>query len=116
VSLCKYLRIAVLLLPAVLAGCGDLPRPFQPEAKALPVVRPVSPEAAALMREEAAVAIQPIANLPAEGGERLAAAMAVALRNEGVAAELDPELPSYTLAGIANVRELPNELEVKVTW
>jgi hypothetical protein len=104
------------MLLAVLAGCGDLPRPFQPEAKALPVVRPVSPEAAALLREKVAVAVQPVANLPAEGGERLAAAMAVALRNEGVAADLNPEGLSYTLAGIANVRELPNELEIKVSW
>ncbi|MGE0151308.1 MAG: hypothetical protein AB7R90_01730 [Reyranellaceae bacterium] len=107
---------AALLLLAVLAGCGDLPRPFQPEAKSMPVVRPVSPEAAELMREKAAVAVQAVANLPAEGGERLAAAMAVALRNEGVAADIDPQGPSLTLAGIANVREVPNELEVKVTW
>lgn len=115
--LCKFLRLpAALALLAVLAGCGDLPRPFQPEAKAMPVVRPVSPEAAAILREKVAVAVQPVANLPAEGGERLAAAMAVALRNEGVAADIDPQGPSYTLAGIANARELPNELEIKVSW
>ncbi|MDF3073503.1 MAG: hypothetical protein K0S54_1170 [Alphaproteobacteria bacterium] len=82
----------------------------------MPVVRPVSPEAAAILRDKVAVAVQPVANLPAEGGERLAAAMAVALRNEGVAADIDPQGPSYTLAGIANVREVPNELEIKISW
>lgn len=107
---------AVLLALFALTACGDLPRPFQPEAKAIPTVRPVSPEAAALLREPVAVAVQPIANLPAEGGPRLAAAMAVALRNEGIAADIDPRATSYTLAGIANARELPNELEVRVTW
>jgi hypothetical protein len=117
VWLCNFLRLPVaLMLLAVLAGCGDLPRPFQPEAKAMPVVRPVSPEAAAMLREKVAVAVQPVANLPAEGGDRLAAAMAVALRNEGVAADIDPQGPSYTLAGIANAREVPNELEIKVSW
>ena len=99
-----------------LTACGDLPRPFQPEAKSIPTVRPVSPEAAALLREPVAVAVQPVANLPAEGGTRLAAAMAVALRNEGIAADIDPRSTSYTLAGIANAREVPNELEVRVTW
>jgi len=99
-----------------LAACGDLPRPFQPEAKSIPTVRPVSPEAAALLREPVAVAVQPVANLPAEGGTRLAAAMAVALRNEGIAADIDPRSTSYTLAGIANAREVPNELEVRITW
>lgn len=108
--------IAIIALLGVLAGCGDLPRPFQPEAKTIPVVRPVSPEAAALMEEPSAVAVQPVINLPAEGGARLAAAMAVALRDEGIAADVDPRSPGYTLAGIANVRELPHELEVRVTW
>ncbi len=108
--------IAIIALLGVLAGCGDLPRPFQPEAKTIPVVRPVSPEAAALMEEPSAVAVQPVINLPAEGGARLAAAMAVALRDEGIAADVDPRMPGYTLAGIANVRELPHELEVRVTW
>lgn len=82
----------------------------------MPVVRPVSPEAAAILREPIAVAVQPVTNLPAEGGPRLAAAMAVALRNEGIAADIDPRGVSYTLAAIANVRELPLELEIKVTW
>jgi len=108
--------LALLALTVALAGCGDLPRPFQPEAKSMPVVRPVSPEAAAILREPVAVAVQPVTNLPAEGGPRLAAAMAVALRNEGVAADIDPRGVSYTLAAIANVRELPLELEIKVTW
>lgn len=118
-SSCKPLLpllLAVLALLGVLAGCGDLPRPFQPEAKSLPVVRPVSPEAAALLREPVTVMIQPVTNLPAEGGARLAAAMAVALRDQGVAADIDPSGPSYTLAGIANVRELPNELEIMISW
>jgi len=107
---------ALLLALFALTACGDLPRPFQPEAKPIPTVRPVSPEAAALLQEPVVVAVQPIANLPAEGGTRLAAAMAVALRNEGIAADIDPRATSYTLAGIANAREVPNELEVRVTW
>ncbi len=106
----------MLLALFALTACGDLPRPFQPEAKAIPTVRPVSPEAAALLQEPVVVAVQPVANLPAEGGARLAAAMAVALRNEGIAADIDPRSTSYTLAGIANAREVPNELEVRVTW
>ena len=112
----RLVAAAALALAGALAGCGDLPRPFQPDGKTIPVVQPVSPQAAEATREPVSVAVQTVANLPAEGGTRLAAAMAVALRNQGIAADVDPRVTSYTLAGIANAREIPNELEVKVTW
>ena len=102
---------------AALAGCGDLPRPFQPEAKAMPVVRPVSPEAAAILREPVAVAVQPVSQ-PA--GRRRASAWRRRWRWRCATKASRPisirAAPSYTLAGIANVRELPLELEIKVTW
>jgi len=106
---------AVAALAAMaLAACGDLPKPFQPEEKYLPIVRPVSPQAAELLRERNSVVIQSVANAP--GGDRLAAAMAVALRNEGVAADVVATDDALTLAGIADVKTFPYDIEVTITW
>lgn len=109
-------RLLSILALLVLAGCGDLPRPFQPEEKYLPIVRPVSPQAAELLRERNSVVIQDVANAPGPGGARLAAAMAVALRDQGVAADVVASGNGFTLAGIADIRPFPNDIEVRITW
>lgn len=109
----RLLSIAALLS---LAACGDLPRPFQPDEKYLPIVRPVSPEAAELLRERNAVVVGDIVNVPAPGGPRLAAAMAVALRDQGIAADVVQSGKGLTLAGIAEIKTFPNDIEVHIVW
>ncbi len=109
-------RLLSILALLALAGCGDLPRPFQPEGKYLPIVRPVSPQAAELLRERNSVMIQDIANAPGPGGARLAAAMAVALRDQGIAADVVPSGDGFTLAGIADIKPFSNDIEVRITW
>ncbi len=115
---CSAFKSFALLLVALMAlvACGETQRPFQPDEKYLPIVRPVSPQAAELLREHNSVVIQSIVNAPGNGGERLAASMAVALRNEGVAANVVAEEGGLTLAGIADIRTFPNDIEVHIVW
>lgn len=112
-SLCAcVLTTLALALPA----CGNLPRPFQPEEKYLPIVRPISPQAAEVLRERNNLVIQDIVNAPGPGGPRLAASMAVALRNEGIAADVVAQEGDMTLAGIADIKTFPNDIEVHIVW
>jgi hypothetical protein len=108
--------LAWLVFATLLCGCGDLPRPFKPDEKYLPIVRPVSPQAAELLRERNTVVIQSIVNAPGPGGARLAAAMAVALRNEGVSADVVAQEGGMTLAGIADIKQFPDDIEVHIVW
>jgi hypothetical protein len=66
-----------VLLALALGGCGNLPRPFQPESKGEtnPLLIPV---------DRAGVVVEPIAGLPDSGG--FAERLAESLRNEGIVA------------------------------
>jgi hypothetical protein len=71
-------RLAFLLLIAIaLAGCGELPRPFQPEFKSEsnPLLMPV---------DRAGVVVTPVAGLP--DSESFAEQLAEGLRQEGIVA------------------------------
>lgn len=70
-------RIILAILLLVLAGCGELPRPFQPETKGEtnPLLMP---------RDRAGILVQPIQGLP--DGPAFAEALAKRLREEGIVA------------------------------
>lgn len=73
-------KCAALLGALWLAACGDLPRPLAPETK--PLAEPLL-----LPPDRAGVLVTPIVGLPGEAGERLAEALAEALRNAEVPAD-----------------------------
>ena len=78
------IRALLLLLPALLAGCGDLPRPFagNPGATALRLAQP-PPARLAVPTPTAAL-------LPEAAGSALAAALASALQEQEVPAVAEP--------------------------
>ena len=104
--------LAVAVLAALLAGCGDLPRPFQPERK--------GDNALLLLPDRAGVAVGTVTGA-APNGEALAEAMAEALRRQNV--------PSSVALGNRETRWLlgraeappeqpaaPGELRRRIVW
>jgi len=87
--------LAVLLVLALgVAGCGNLPRPFQPETKGEtnPLLIPV---------DRAGVVVEPIAGLPDSAG--FAERLAEGLRSEGIVAMTGPgNASSIRLSGDAS--------------
>ena len=96
--------LALLLAGAVLAACGQLPRPFQPEEK--------PSNALLLLRDRAGIVVQPVAgNIPA-GGITLAEIMAARLREFDIPAAIGSgNQGSQRLAGRAVLRPLPKKRE-----
>lgn len=115
-SFCSIARCLLLPLLLLVAACGELPKPFQPEVKALPGALSASPVMAPFETEPAAVVIQTPYDMPEMTGLRLTMALIVALRDQGVAAGTNPHPGSLTIAGTAETESLPNEIEVKMSW
>lgn len=111
-----------------LAACGTPPRPFQPADKDAVISAPGGaangggagaprpPQAAIDQRNPVTVIVQGVYNAPEGVGEKLAAALTVALLDQGVAAGVIPQPTSYTLAGAATVEKRPDDVEVRITW
>jgi len=102
--------LAVLIAGIVLAACGQLPHPFQPEDK--------SGNALLDLRDGAGIVVQPIAGAPTAGGRVLAEALAARLRDRAIpAATENGNLGSRRLAGRAAVRPLPGgREEILLYW
>lgn len=95
----RFLPIAILTLAiagvGALGGCGQLPRPFQPESKA-------DDNPLLVLPDRAGVVIRPIDGLPAESSRALMEALSTALQVEGIVATIGPaNQASLRLSGIA---------------
>jgi hypothetical protein len=102
----SLVRPALIVLTAgfLLAACGQLPHPFQPEDK--------SGNALLDLRDGAGIVVQPIAGAPTAGGHILAEALAARLRDRAIPAGTETgNLGSRRLAGLAAVRPLPGGRE-----
>ncbi|SDF47871.1 hypothetical protein SAMN05216241_101218 [Limimonas halophila] len=98
--------IAVLAAAFVLAGCGDLPRPFQGAEKAgNPVLS---------LPDSSGIAVLPVTGLTPRGDARMATAMAKALRAQNV--------PARVSSGSNDTRWLMGHAEaagtegIRLTW
>ena len=95
---------AWLIAGAVLAACGQLPRPFQPAEK--------SNNALLLLRDRAGIVVQPIAGDVPASGTALAEIMATRLRDLDIPAAVNGgNQSSQHLIGRAVVRPLPKKRE-----
>ena len=114
--------IALLAALSVLAACGAPPRPFQPDDKDAVQISGASdannaaPAPGSGEREPVTVIVQGVYNAPEGVGEKLAAALTVALLDQNVAAGIIPRPSSYTLAGAATLERRPDDVEVRITW
>ncbi|HEY5597835.1 MAG TPA: hypothetical protein VIK47_03425, partial [Kiloniellales bacterium] len=104
------LALALIVAAAVLAACGQIPRPFQPEHK--------GGNALLELRDAAGIVVQPIAGSPTDGGQVLAEAMAAHLRDRAIPATTGGgNLGSRRLYGRAAVRPLPGgREEILLYW
>lgn len=100
--------LSLLALAVFLAACGPLPRPFQPEDKALDLKAMASPPAVLVLplRQDAPGA-------PQEAAERLAEALS-SLEVDAVA---KGRVAEFVLSGAAVVKQLPRGREsVAIAW
>ncbi len=101
---------AILALAAlVLAACGQLPRPFQPEAKPRPVLGP---------GPVSALIVEPVAGVPGDRGLSLAELVAAGLREREVAATAqDLSSRRYRLVGAAAAAPAADgQVALALTW
>ncbi len=88
-------RLLILLLCAIVAACGELPRPFQPEYK-------TGDTFALLPVDKAGLVVQRVDGLPPEAAEAFTTALIEALRKEDIAAMAGPGNPAaLVLSGAA---------------
>lgn len=104
------LALALIVAGAVLAACGQIPRPFQPEHK--------GGNALLELRDAAGIVVEPVVGTPGAGGQALAEAVAAALRDRAIpAATGGGNLASRRLYGRAAVRPLPGgREEILLSW
>lgn len=96
--------LSLLVAGFLLAACGQLPHPFQPEDK--------SGNALLDLRDGAGIVVQPIAGAPTAGSQILAEALAAHLRDRDIpAATENGNLGSRHLMGRAAVRQMPGGRE-----
>lgn len=90
---CSVLRALAVLVLVVLSGCGNLPRPFQPDIKA-------NDNPLLLLKDGAGVVVRPIADLPDGEAAALAESLATALRETNIpAATRGGNAESYIVQG-----------------
>lgn len=104
------LTLALIFATALLAACGQLPQPFQPEEK--------SGNALLTLRDRAGIVVRPVAGDILASGTALAEAMAAQLRDLGIpAATSGGNQGSQHLVGRAAVRPLPGgREEILLYW
>lgn len=104
-------RLSIILALFVLAGCGELPRPF-----AHSTVDTKNP--LLVLRDGAGLKVNPIVGAPGEIAMRLADGLAVGFREANIAASAAPEFTGgYTLTGEMDPLDTEARVaDVKITW
>ena len=101
-------HVVMLLCLLALSACGGTPRPFEHDPSKISYGRP--------LRDKVEVAISPPRNMPAEMGERVAAALAIELQSYGIVAAVAPAEAPIQIEGVMSTRDAGMSIEVQVDW
>lgn len=101
-------HVVTLLCCLVLAACGYVPRPFEPDSSETAAYR--SPQ------DKVELAIGPPRNMPRDMGIRLASALALELQAYGIAAVVQPADAPVQVSGVMSTRDSGEGIEIKIDW
>ena len=101
-------HVVSLLCCLVLAACGNVPRPFEPDSTDRAPYR--SPQ------DKIELAIAAPRNMPHEMGIRLAAALALELQAYGIAAAAQPAEAPVQIGGVMSTRDSGEGIEIQIDW
>lgn len=104
------MRLGVIALSLLLAGCIALPKPFEHDSGNDEPFRP--------KRDKVEVAIAPPANMPDRMAERVAAALAIELQSYDIVAAVQPTPAPLKVSGAMSTRdaEFGTGIEVEIEW
>lgn len=97
-----------LLCLLALAACGAPPRPFAHDDSEAPVRQ--------LPQDKIELAISPPRNMPAEMGQRVAAALAIELQSYGIVATVQPATAPIQVNGTMSTRDADAGIEIQIDW
>ena len=101
-------HVVSLLACLMLAACGYVPRPFEPNNADSAAYR--SPQ------DKIELAIGPPRNMPEDMGIRLAAAVALELQSYGIAAAVKPADAPLQVSGVMSTRDSGDGIEIQIDW
>jgi hypothetical protein len=104
------MRLVVIALGLLLAGCVATPKPFEHAA--------VNDEPFRPKRDQIEVAIAPPANMPDRMAERVAAALAIELQSYDIVAAVQPTPAPLKVSGAMSTRDaaLGTGIEIEIEW
>ncbi|MEK7687066.1 MAG: hypothetical protein AAB398_01575 [Pseudomonadota bacterium] len=101
-------HVVSFLCCLVLAACGYVPRPFEPDTSDKAAYR--SPQ------DKTELAIGAPRNMPRGMGIRLAAALALELQSYGIAAAVQPADAPVQVSGVMSTRDSGEGIEIQIDW
>ena len=101
-------HVVSFLCCIMLAACGNVPRPFEPDTSDKAAYR--SPQ------DKTELAIGAPRNMPREMGIRLAAALALELQSYGIAAAVQPADAPLQVGGVMSTRDSGEGIEIQIDW
>jgi hypothetical protein len=104
------MRLVVIALSLLLAGCVATPKPFEHDSLNDEPFRP--------KRDKVEVAIAPPANMPDKMAERVAAALAIELQSYDIVAAVQPTPAPLKVSGAMSTRDatLGTGIEIEIEW
>jgi hypothetical protein len=104
------MRLGVIALCLLLAGCLATPKPFEHDSGNDEAFRP--------KQDKVEVAIAPPANMPDRMAERVAAALAIELQSYNIVAAVQPTPAPLKVSGAMSTRdaEFGSGIEVEIEW
>ena len=101
-------HVVSLLCCLMLAACGYVPKPFEPNSSETASYR--SPQ------DKIELAIGAPRNMPREMGIRLAAALALEMQSYGIAAAVQPADAPVQVNGVMSTRDSGEGIEIQIDW
>ncbi len=104
------IRLLALVPLVLLAACIDTPKPFEHDQSNDLAFRP--------KQDKVEVTIETPANMPAQMGERLAAALAIELQSYGIVAGVEPARAPLRITGAMTTRDANSGsgIEIEIEW